>query len=128
MKRGEAVSGNSDQDVAKDQARQAVLHALAQAESLIGEVMSSVVDRRSKESLSEAIQKYIDAYGEPRFRIRCPACGTFVVDLPLAYPSARGLWTWMPPTYYVAVFNRDSSKRRCQRCDAYFPPVNPQTD
>lgn len=100
------------------------MRAVLQAEALIDGVMAGVAVRRSREAMSDAIAAHIAAYGEPRFRIDCFRCGAAVADLPLAYPSARGLWTWMPPAYYVARFNDDASERRCDACGTQFPTVN----
>lgn len=99
------------------------MQAVLQAEALIDEMMAGAIDR-SREAMSDAIAAHMAAHGEPRFRIQCYRCGGAVVDLPLAYPSARGLWTWMPPAYYVARFNDDASSRRCDACGATFPTVN----
>lgn len=102
-----------------------VLTAVAEAEALIDDVMASAADRRSRDAMSRAIESYIAEHGEPRFLIHCYRCDNPVVDLPLAYRSARGLWTWMPPTYYLARFNENEQERRCADCDAQFPPVEP---
>lgn len=107
-----------------DAAEHAVATAVMQAEALIERVMAGV-DHRSRESMSDAIEEYMAKHGEPRFRIPCFRCGEAVVDLPLAYPSARGLWSWMPPTYYVARFNNEANSRHCAACGAEFPLINP---
>ena len=106
-------------------AKRAVTEAVRRAETIIDEMMRAAVDPRSREAISAAIESYIETYGEPRFRIDCYRCGKAVADLPLVYPSARGLWTWMPPAYYVARFNHEENDRRCGACGAKFPVVEP---
>lgn len=102
-------------------ARKAVSEAVRRAEAMIEAMMDAASDPRSREAISAAIESYTESHGEPRFRINCYRCGETVVDLPLVYPSARGLWTWMPPAYYVARFNHEESQRRCEACGAEFP-------
>lgn len=102
-------------------ARRSVTEAVRRAEAMIDAMMDAASDPRSREAISTAIESYTEMHGEPRFRINCYQCGEPVVDLPLVYPSARGLWTWMPPAYYVARFNHEESQRRCAACGADFP-------
>lgn len=104
-------------------AQRAVTEAVRRAEAMIDAMMDAASDTRSREAISAGIEWYTENHGEPRFRIDCYRCGRAVVDLPLVYPSARGLWTWMPPAYYVARFNHDESHRRCDGCGAEFPVV-----
>lgn len=106
-------------------AQEALLRGLRRAEKVIDDIRARATDPNSREALSEAMAAHIEARGEPTFRIDCYRCGHAVVDLPLLYRSARGLWTWMPPAYYVAQFNEEESRRRCTACGADFPAVHP---
>src|SRR5690554_5785670 len=107
------------------EAKRAVTEAVRRAERIIDEMMDAAGNSPSREAISDAIEAYIGANGEPRFRIECFRCGEAVVDTPLVYPSARGLWTWMPPAYYVAQFNHAENNRRCDACGTKFPVVQP---
>lgn len=106
-------------------AREAVEQGVLEAEAVIGAIMGQVEDRRSREEISGAVAAYVAAHGEPRFSVRCYRCGGAAVDMPLIYPSARGLWSWMPPGYLLAQFNHNAAERRCRQCGAPFPRVEP---
>jgi len=105
-------------------AREAVLDAVREAEAVLDAILAGVKDRRSREDISRAVQAYLATHGEPVFRIVCYRCGEAVLKMPLMYPSARGLWTWLPPAYLVARFNSDDACRRCPACGAPFEPVS----
>lgn len=111
-------------DEARRLARAAVLKAVQEAEAVLDAIMAHVRDRRSREDISRAVEAYVAAHGEPAFRIACYRCGEAVLQVPLMYPSARGLWTWLPPAYLVARFNSDDACRRCPACGAPFEPVS----
>lgn len=104
-------------------AREAVLAGIQAAEAVLDAIMEKVVNRRSREEISRAIEAYIRAHGEPRFTIACSRCREKVVDWTLVYLNARGLWSWMPPGYLLAQFNGDETARRCPACGFTFPPV-----
>lgn len=120
----ERWGGAAESLEARRLARAAVLQAVQEAEGVIDRIMAGVRDRRSREELSRAVEAYMEAHGEPRFRIVCYRCRGTVLEVPLVYPSARGLWTWLPPAYLVARFNSDDAYRRCSGCGASFEPVD----
>lgn len=108
----------------QEAAREAVLRGWREAEALLDAITASVPDLRDKQAVGEAIEAYMARWGQPQFRITCYRCGQAVVELPLVYPTARGRWTWMPPSYYVARFSHDPQYRQCPSCGAPFPPVD----